>query len=393
MLDVQYPPAAGAAAARQAGQSADAGPWPQPVRYSPALEHVEPDEAEAVAEVERSLTKIADITYRDEGRGLRAVHAKSHALLHGELRVLEHLPPMLAQGLFAQAGVHPVVLRISTSPGDLLDDSVSTPRGIAMKVLDVQGERLAGSEQATTQDFLMVNAPAFGQPNVQKFAGALKLLAATTDKAEGAKKLLSALLRGTEKLLEAVGAESGTLKSLGGEPLHHPLGETYFSAVPFRFGDHVAKFSLAPLSPSLQALHGADVDLKGEPDGLRLAVESHFAEHGAEWELRVQLCTDLAAMPIEDASVVWPEDLSPYIAVARVSVPAHAPRPADVREREEDALFFSPWHGLAAHQPLGSVNRARRSAYAVSGRARAERNGVPFVEPGRSGGGCPFGHG
>ncbi len=393
MLDVQHQPAAGAAAARQAGKSTDAGPWPHPVRYSPALEHVEPDEADAVADLAHSLTKIADITYRDEGRGLRAVHAKSHALLHGELRVLEHLPPMLAQGLFAQAGMHPVVLRISTSPGDLLDDHVSTPRGIAMKVLDVQGERLPGSEQATTQDFLMVNAPAFGQPNVQKFAGALKLLASTTDKAEGAKKLLSALLRGTEKLLEAVGVESGTLKGLGGEPLHHPLGETYFSAVPFRFGDHVAKFSLAPLSPSLQALHGADVDLKGEPDGLRLAVESYFAEHGAEWELRVQLCTDLEAMPIEDASVAWPEDLSPYIAVARVSVQAHAPRPAEVREREEDTLFFSPWHGLAAHQPLGSVNRARRTAYAVSGHARAERNGVPFEEPGRSGGGCPLGHG
>src|ERR1700741_4295432 len=161
--------------------TADApAPWPQPVRFSPALEQVQPDEADAVADIAQTLMKIANITYRDGGRGLRAVHAKSHALLHGELRVLDYLPPLLTQGLFAHTGVHPVVLRISTSPGDLLDDKVSTPRGMAVKVMDVPAERLPGSEDATTQDFLMVNAPAFGQPDVHKFASALKLLAATT---------------------------------------------------------------------------------------------------------------------------------------------------------------------------------------------------------------------
>lgn len=366
-----------------------------PVPFAPSVEVVEADEAEAIDEIDRSLAKIADITYQDTGHGLRSVHAKSHALLHGELSILDNLPPLLAQGLFAQQGTYPVVLRISTSPGDVLDDKVSTPRGIAMKVLGVSGERLPGSEQDSTQDFLMVNAPAFNKPNAQKFSGALKLLASTTDKAEGAKKVLSALLRGTEKVLEALGTESGTLKSMGGEPLHHPLGETYFTAVPFRFGDYIAKFSLAPVSPELEALHGAPVDLKDQPDGLRLAVEEFFAGNDGVWELRVQLCRDLDTMPVEDASVEWPQEHSPYLPVATLKVAAHAPMTSEARHREEDALFFSPWHGLAAHQPLGSVNRARRSAYRQSGLARAERNGVPFAEPGavKSGSGCPFGHG
>ncbi len=64
-----------------------------------------------------------------------------------QLSILDNLPPLLAQGLFAQQGSYAVVLRISTSPGDLLDDKVSTPRGIAMKVLGVAGERLPSSEQ------------------------------------------------------------------------------------------------------------------------------------------------------------------------------------------------------------------------------------------------------
>ena len=44
----------------------------------------------------------------------------------------------------------------------------------------------------------------------------------------------------------------------------------------------------------------------------------------AEWEIGVQLCVDLKTMPIEDASIVWPEDQSPYVPVARLRVPRHA---------------------------------------------------------------------
>jgi len=148
--------------------------------------------------------------------------------------------------------------------------------------------------------------------------------------------------------------------------------------VPFLFGDYIAKFSLVPASPALQALKGTEVDLHDKPDGLRLAVEDYFATQSGEWDLRVQLCTDVKSMPVEDASVVWPEDESHYLTVARLSVAPHAAQPMQARHQEEDALFFSPWQGLAAHRPLGSINRVRRIAYEASGRARAERSGCPF---------------
>lgn len=50
-------------------------------------------------------------------------------------------------------------------------------------------------------------------------------------------------------------------------------------------------------------------------------------------------------------------------------------------EKTEDALFFSVSHGLAAHQPLGGVNRVRKSAYAFSADYRARFNGCPMHEP------------
>ena len=355
-----------------------------PVRHDPSFEQIGPGEAEAVASVTESLLKIARITHADEGRGLRAVHAKSHALLQGELRVLDYLPAELQQGLLQRPARYPVVMRLSTTPGDLLDDRVSTPRGLALKVLDVKGPRLPGSERDSSQDFLMVNSPAFLQRDASSFARSLKLLAATTDKAEGAKRLLSAVLRGAEHLLDAVDAGSGTLKALGGEPLHHPLGETYFTQLPFLYGAYMAKLCLVPVSPQLRALTGAPVDLRGRPDGLREAAHAFFAAHAAEWELRVQLCIDVDRMPIEDATMHWPETHSPYIAVAQIHVPRQPAWTPELTPAQEDALFFSPWHGLAAHRPLGSINRVRKAAYEASGHARAERNGVAH------GAQCPF---
>ncbi len=195
-----------------------------PIRYTTDLEEREADEADTVAGLEDALRQIMETTARDLGHAIRSVHAKSHALIVGTLTVLPDLPPDLAQGLFARPGEHPALLRISTNPGDLLPDSVSLPRGVGLKVLDVEGARLPGSEDATTQDFLMVNGPAFAAKSAKQFLGNLQLLAKTTDRAEWAKTALSAVLRAAEKGLEAVGGESAALKTLGGAPTVHPLG-------------------------------------------------------------------------------------------------------------------------------------------------------------------------
>ena len=50
-------------------------------------------------------------------------------------------------------------------------------------------------------------------------------------------------------------------------------------------------------------------------------------------------------------------------------------------EHVDDALSFSPWHGLAAHQPLGGVNRVRRDTYDFSADFRGAFNGCPMHEP------------
>lgn len=353
----------------------------QPVAYSPSVEHREPDEEDTQRQLIEQLLYISEVTFKDSGHATRSVHAKSHGLLNGELVIADGLPPTLAQGLFARPGKYPVMMRLSTIPGDILADSISVPRGLAVKVLNVDGDRLPGSEGDRTQDFVMVNGPAFAAPTAKAFLKSLKLLAKTTDKAEGLKKVLSATLRGAETLLEAVGGESGLLKTLGGHPETHILGESFFSQAPLRYGEYIAKISLAPVSPELVALTNAPLNVNGKPNGLREAVKEFFASNTAVWELRAQLCTDLEAMPVEDASKVWPEDQSPYVTVGRITAtPQDSWSPANVAAID-DGMAFSPWHGILAHQPLGSIMRVRRDVYKSSADFRGKHNGCPMHEP------------
>jgi hypothetical protein len=121
--------------------------------------------------------------------------------------------------------------------------------------------------------------------------------------------------------------------------------------------------------------------LKGKPNGLRDALLTHFATSGGDWELRVQFCTDLQTMPIEDASKAWSEEASPFVSVARVRADPQTAWSPERSAAVDDGMAFNPWHGLAAHRPLGSVNRVRKVVYETAARFRAERDRVSLVEP------------
>ena len=141
-----------------------------PLLFTPDMEHLEPNEAETDIELGAQMHKIQQTTLAHSGHPIRSVHAKSHGVLNGTFTVLPGLPSVLAQGLFAQPAAYDAVVRFSTLPGDILEDSVSTPRGIALKVESVPGPRVEGSEVGTTQDFVMVNGPPLPHPPPRSFS-------------------------------------------------------------------------------------------------------------------------------------------------------------------------------------------------------------------------------
>ncbi len=351
------------------------------VRFGPEMEHLDEHEAETTARLIETITHIQSKVFEDTGHAHRGVHAKSHGVLVGEFKVNASLPPVSAQGLFAKPAAYPVVMRFSTIPGDVLDDNVSVPRAVAIKIIGVAGARVNGSEADCTQDFVLANGPVFAKGHPKAFLSSLKLLSATTDKVPGLKKVLSSVMRGAERLVEAGGGQSPTIMTLGGYPEVNILGEEFYSQAPILYGDCIAKVAVKPLSAALRALRKSPVDLKGKPNGLRDAVVDFFRSNGGEWDVQVQLSTDLEAMPIEDAAKLWPEEQSPYVSVARITMPPQDAWSADRVKMVDDGMAFNPWHALAAHRPLGAVMRVRKAVYEAAAQFRAAHNKNSIQEP------------
>ena len=142
-------------------------------------------------------------------------------------------------------------------------------------------------------------------------------------------------------------------------PMHaNPLEVQYYSNVPFLLGeDQAVQYSLKPCP------RGPDQD--PGPAGGELPAGRHGATlDRGDWEFdfMVQVQTDPFLMPIEDATVNWPEELSPYVPVARLRLPAQR-FTSDEQLAFADVLRYNPWHSLPEHQPLGNSNRARRQMY------------------------------
>src|SRR5262249_22753250 len=158
--------------------------------------------------------------------------------------------------------------------------------------------------------------------------------------------------------------------------LANPLEVQYYSNVPFLLGDGQAvQYSLKPCSKARTPIPARPAE-----NYLRDAMISTL--QAGPWGLgfMVPVPTDSSVMPIEDATVKWPETLPPYVPVARLRLPAQRfDSPAQLAFA--DVLRYNPWHSLAEHKPLGNSNRARKQMYWELARLRQAMNQVEHVEP------------
>lgn len=349
-----------------------------PVHYRDDLEQPKAGEAEDIEKIIEALHKNNERAYKKFKHGLRDAHAKSHAILRGELIVNPDLPDVLAQGMFAQAPSYPVIARISTTSGVLRSDRNRGVRGLGIKAIGVHGERAMKDpldEPNVTQDFVLVTHEEFlfADAHAYRTLGMLSatLLARLSDRA---------LWVGSELLgaLQKVGLKLPDNLAVFVAPNRPILGETFYSSAPIRYGDYVARFKYEPTSPEVKAL--ADQTLPRNPgqDEHRDLIMAFFEKHSAEYTFSVQLCLDTKEMPIEDATKPWK---SPYLPVAKVVFPKQNPYSALRRAYGDDVLSFNSWRGLEAHRPLGSINRLKLKVYEASSDFRHKMNRIDRHEP------------
>ena len=352
---------------------------PNHLLYSSDVEQPEPDEQETFQKIVKLMTEGQDLTREKYGRPIRISHAKAHAILKGTLVVRQDLPLELAQGLFSKPGSYDVLVRMASAPGELLDDSkVNSTRGMSIKVFGVEGPKLA-DHTANTQDFVLSPGKEFIAGNAKAFLQAFKPNAEIAPKlSDTTKGIVSTLSRVTNEALNAVGVNSAKLDFFG-HSLVHPLGEAQYSQTAFRHGEFVAKYGVIPDTPGLEALLQEKFDPE-TPDALREACNAFLRVNPVEYSFRAQLNTNTEEMSIEDATSPWPEEFSQYQEVARLIIPSQTAWDSP-RDSFVEPLSFSPDHSLQAHMPLGSINRARRVAYAALSQVRRAESGSSTIEP------------
>jgi hypothetical protein len=327
-------------------------------------ETVPPDEGRYTDQLTAMLLAKVERDY-PTGPTRRDAHAKHHGCVRAEFIVESILPPELRVGLFARPRTFPALVRFSNQDGVPRPDADKDIRGMAIKLLGVEGEKLLDDEKdTTTQDFILISTPVFVTKDVAEFHD---LIAATV---AGRGHLIWYFLNPFNSHLRV-------MRNLWSSLRRHanPLEVHYWSTTPYKFGDGAVKYSARPVAPPADA-----VPANPGPDYLREAMARSLARGDVWFDFLVQLQTDPRHMPIEDPGVAWSEARSPFRKVAAVRIPAQT---FDTPERMALAenLSFTPWHCLPEHRPLGGINRARKVAYRAVSEFRHRRNGVPRKEP------------
>jgi hypothetical protein len=324
--------------------------------FSPSTEwqeQVSADEAERFAGYGRKFAGLQARKNKEFGAG-RALHRKQLSAAQGQLQVLADVPIYAQYGLFAAPASHEVRVRLSNGGMDRAPDRTPDVRGFALSVSGMQGDSALGHGPATHQDFTLINQPAFAFAKSEEFVAFV--LAASNGKGALLKFLIGryGLIAGTRRLLK--------LAQNLGRPFGGFATETLHSAVPMACGPYAVRVRLVPASGNGHAVKGAEADWGAD-------FAARLARHTLKWDLQLQPFVSEALTPLEDASVDWP---SPYSTVARLTLPRQDATSAAGQEllRQVEAAVFDPWQALAAHRPLGDVQRARKLVYFESQKGR-----------------------
>ena len=294
-------------------------------------------------------------TYRD-------THAKGHAAVRAELIVEADLPQELSVGIFSKPRTYPAWIRFSNLSITPEHDLQKDVRALAIKLMDVDGEMLWQPEAgAKTMDLLMMGAPCFLTPNLSTFTEFQKALRA------GGWTLFWYLITHPKTLWMIASAQSTT-----GSVFEIP----YWSQTPFTFGDRAVQYHMQPLTDRI-----TPIPVRPNPNYLREEIIRTLEEQAIEFDFMVQFQVDPYKMPIEDPTVRWDPELSPYRKVAKVRVLRQSNIDSPERRIFCENLSFNSWRTLPEHRPMGDLNRARRAIYEAIAAFRHHRNKVDPTEP------------
>ena len=289
----------------------------------------------------------------------RGLHNKANVGVAGEFTVLPDLPEHARVGLFAKPGTHRAYVRFSNGANAHQSDTKGDVRGIAVKVLGVEGKKIIpGMESAQTQDFLAIRNPSTPFSSPEEF---IHVASAASNPLVGFPALPFKI--GLGRVLTIAKAMGAGLSM----PMVSVATATYFSALPIQYGKYAVKYRLKPhTAADPSARPGSGKNYLAEELAPRLKAGT------VSWDFQIQFFVDEKRTPIEDATVEWLESDAPFHTVGRLTLSQQDCTSERGRKLADylETLSFDPWHALTEFRPLGAMMRARNNAYRLSTQER-----------------------
>ncbi len=289
----------------------------------------------------------------------RDAHPKQHGLVKAKFTVDPDIPAKFTVGVFQPGDSYDCWVRYSNQNAPIKRDWEKDIRGMAVKLIGVPGRKLLpGREDAQTHDLILISTPKFVTKNLKQFLG-----------------LIKGLMSGTIPFVLFVLFHPRIVLNLlqSNKRFADPSRVRYWSTTPYKFGDHIVKYSAIPHQYNTEEPKETDSD-----DFMRENLKKNLRNEAAKYDFCIQFHKQ--GLSLKDFGKEWKEKDSEFIKLATIEIPKQE---FDTVEQNlyGRIMSFNPWQALEVHQPIGDINEARKVVYEKIAEYRHEKNNVSYQEP------------
>jgi hypothetical protein len=286
----------------------------------------------------------------------RPTHIKHHGCVRGIFTVDERISPRFRYGIFSNSSKSfNAWIRFSNGAHKIQSDSKGDIRGMAVKLMGVDGKKLLDEEY--TQDFLMISSNIFMINEIDSYSLFLKAVTSTNSML-----MFTYVFPSFYPWTWRFNFIYNVLKlQWEGSLINNPLTSSYYSATPYHIGRSneigtAVKYSLRPCTHDSQR-YELDENSKYGDDYLRESMRRHldpsipyFSNNDTIcYEFLIQEQTHPCLTPVEDSSIPW---TGSWVRVATLKIEKQKFLYRDQNKFCEN-INFNPWHTTNNHRPLG----------------------------------------
>ncbi|MFC7346361.1 catalase [Chryseobacterium zhengzhouense] len=326
---------------------------PNPLKYNKNFEKLSYEEKQLLGEAKKSIADFVEYssTISDVNYATRNAHAKTYAILKGELIINKDIPEDLKYVFDSEK--YEIIARLSNAHLKINKSKKDIPAyGFSIKIKDESGR--------TISNYPLVNFPLLPINSVSVF---LKLFISLNRFFLKKWSNWFLILKQIYKIIPST-MNPSFLKNVWKFVLNKNnfiLSFDYHSVGAYRFDDKMIKIKISPRNVHKNF---------GKRSKVKQSIENYCIANDYLADVFIQLCYDLKDQPINKLNVEWKN--SPFIKIGEIKIEKNSL--LNPKSCENELLSFNPFESAEIFQPVGKIQKLRDEAYKVSLQTRKKIN-------------------